>query len=80
MRTIRVVTSVVLATAALVASCAHSPPSRWLKSGAYTICKCDGPERQPTPSEAEQFNDGERVDLYCEGKVRDCRPGKPPPD
>ncbi len=66
---------IVLAAAPLLVSCAHTPPSRWDLNGKYTVCKCDGAERQPTPSEAGGFRDGERVDLYCEGKVHDCRPG-----
>ncbi len=69
---------VVLAAAPLLVSllsCAHAPPSRWDLNGKYTVCTCDGTERQPTPSEADRFGDGERVDLFCEGKVHDCRPG-----
>jgi hypothetical protein len=66
---------VVIAVAALVVSCAHTPASHWEMNGAYTVCTCDGVERQPTPSEADRFRDGERVDVFCEGKVRDCRPG-----
>lgn len=65
----------VVAAAALLVGRAHAPPSRWDLNGAYTVCTCDGVERQPTPSEADRFRDGERVDLFCEGKVRDCRPG-----
>ena len=57
-------------------SCASAPRSRWEKAGAYTVCTCVGTERQPTPSEAASFADDERVDLYCEGKVKECRPGK----
>ena len=29
-------------------------------------------ERNPTPSEAEDFRPGERIDTFCEGRVHDC--------
>ncbi len=68
-----------------LSACATAPKSRWESNElavpgygehVYMVCKCDGIERQPTPSEADSFRDGERVDLYCEGKVRDCRRGE----
>jgi hypothetical protein len=68
----------------LLTACAGAPRSRWdtnenAKAGEHTymVCKCDGTERQPTPSEAASFSGGERVDLYCEGKVHDCHRGDP---
>jgi hypothetical protein len=67
---------VLLASATVLLGCAHAPPSRWEMNGKYTVCTCDGVERQPTPGEADGFRDGERVDLYCEGKVGACHPGR----
>ncbi len=61
--------------ALLLVACAHAQPSRWKHDGQYTVCKCEGTERQPTPSEADGFREDERVDVYCEGKVTSCRPG-----
>jgi hypothetical protein len=72
---------VLLGLAAVLVACAHTPRARWKAAGAYHVCKCDGTERAPTPSEADGFADGERVDTYCEGDVRDCHLAKkPPPD
>jgi hypothetical protein len=56
----------------VLAACAHAKPSRWDRYGNYTVCRCEGVERQPSPSEADDFRPGERVDLMCEGKVTDC--------
>jgi len=64
-----------LALALLLPACAHANPSRYDKAGAYTVCKCEGTERQPTPSEADSYAEDERVDLVCEGKVQACHPG-----
>jgi hypothetical protein len=68
----------------LLAACAGASRSRWdtnenAKAGEHTymVCTCDGTERQPTPSEAASFSGGERVDLYCEGKVHHCHRGDP---
>jgi hypothetical protein len=69
----------------VLVSCAGAPRSRWQTNQPeangyggriYMVCRCDGTERQPTPSEAASFREGERVDLFCEGKVHDCRPGQ----
>ena len=58
----------------LLTACAHAHPSRWEDpSGKYTSCICEGKERNPTPSEAEDFRPGERIDTFCEGRVHDCR-------
>lgn len=60
-------------------ACSGVHRSRWQTSTPaleqYTVCQCDGTERQPTPSEAASFRDGERVDVYCEGKVYGCHIG-----
>jgi hypothetical protein len=78
------VAAVTLTLALTLAACASAPRSRGdtnenAKAGEHTymVCKCDGTERQPTPSEAASFADGERVDLFCEGKVHDCHRGDP---
>jgi len=66
--------------AVILVSCAHAPASRFKMNGAYTVCACDGTERQPTPSEASSFREGERVDTYCEGAVHHCHPAAHVPD
>jgi hypothetical protein len=68
-----VITASVLAV--FVSGCSHAQASRWKANGAYTVCTCDGTERQPTPGEASDFREGERVDVFCEGRVRDCHAG-----
>jgi hypothetical protein len=55
--------------------CAHAKPSRWELGGELTVCTCIGRERQPTPSEAASWREGESVQVYCEGTVTDCAPG-----
>jgi hypothetical protein len=75
---------VVAGLAFLLGGCRGAAPSLWQSNvpaapgdsgGAYMVCACDGVERQPTPSEAAGFREGERVDLYCEGRVHDCHRG-----
>ncbi|MBX3230574.1 MAG: hypothetical protein KIT84_00040 [Labilithrix sp.] len=61
--------------AVLLVACGHVNASRYEKNGAYTVCTCEGNERQPTPSEADSIPDDERVDVVCEGKVTACHPG-----
>lgn len=73
-----------LLAAMTLTACASAPRSRWntnenakASEHTYMVCKCDGTERPPTPSEAASLTDGERVDLFCEGKVYDCHTGDP---
>ena len=77
--------AVLLVLVLALAGCAGAPRSRWQSNEpavpgygerVYMVCVCDGTERQPTPGEAASFREGERVDLFCEGKVRACRPGQ----
>ncbi|MFO0735375.1 MAG: hypothetical protein U0270_05830 [Labilithrix sp.] len=65
----------IVAAALILSACGHVNASRYDKAGKYTVCKCEGKERQPTPSEAEGVPDDERVDVVCEGKVTACHPG-----
>lgn len=71
----RKIVPVIALTATVFSGCGHVNASRYEKSGAYTVCKCEGTERQPTPSEAERVPDDERVDVVCEGKITACHPG-----
>lgn len=61
--------------ALLFVGCGHVNASRYDKGGAYTVCRCEGTERQPTPSEADSVPDDERIDVVCDGKVTGCHPG-----
>ncbi len=65
----------ILALFGVVAGCASGTASRYRANGHYTVCKCEGRERAPTPSEADSWRADERVDIVCEGKVTGCHLG-----
>ena len=64
-----------LALLGVVSGCASGTASRYRANGHYTVCKCEGRERNPTPGEASSWRDDERVDVVCEGKVTGCHLG-----